>query len=84
MSPGQSYPVYWASSELPQAIQFRPGTGEGYAWSGAVIASEETAGKSWIALYNGMRNAAPGEERRISAYPLKWVFVSASGSIIGI
>lgn len=60
--PGQSYPVYWASAELPQAIQFRPGTSEGYAWSGAVVASEETAGKSWIALYNGMRDAAPGRE----------------------
>ncbi|XP_026191492.1 uncharacterized protein LOC34619192 [Cyclospora cayetanensis] len=58
--PSQSYPVYWASSELPQAIQFRPGMGEGYAWSGAVIASEETAGKSWIALYNGMGDGAPG------------------------
>lgn len=62
--PGQSYPVYFASSELPQAIQFRPGTGEGYAWSGAVVASEETAGKSWIALYNGIRDAAPGKQGR--------------------
>ncbi|CDI73730.1 Vacuolar protein sorting-associated protein 13 family protein, related [Eimeria praecox] len=60
VQPGQSYPVYWASSDLPQAIQFRPGAGDGYAWSGAVVASEETAGKSWIALYNGIRDAAPG------------------------
>ncbi|KAL8430742.1 hypothetical protein ACSSS7_005739 [Eimeria intestinalis] len=60
VSPGESYPVYWVSSELPQAIQFRPGTNEGYAWSGAVVASEETAGKSWIALYNGIHDASPG------------------------
>lgn len=70
MLPGQSHPVYWVNADLPLAIQFRPGTSEGFAWSGAVVASEETAGKSWMAVFNGVRDAAPGEPW------LGWVSVS--------
>lgn len=67
--------MYWASAELPQALQFRPGTNEGFAWSGAVVASEETAGRTWIALYNGMRDSAPGKNSLLLAGVRRPLFI---------
>ncbi|CBZ51235.1 hypothetical protein NCLIV_043020 [Neospora caninum Liverpool] len=60
VKPNSSYPIYWSSADLPFAFQFRPGTTEGYAWSGPIIASEEFAGQNWLVLYNGIGNSAPG------------------------
>ncbi|KEP60384.1 UNVERIFIED_CONTAM: hypothetical protein HHA_291180 [Hammondia hammondi] len=60
VKPNSSYPVYWSSADLPFAFQFRPGTTEGYAWSGPIIASEEFAGQNWLVLYNGISNSTPG------------------------
>ncbi|PFH31994.1 hypothetical protein BESB_019350 [Besnoitia besnoiti] len=60
VKPNTSYPIYWSSPELPFAFQFRPGTTEGYAWSGPIVASEEFAGQNWLVLYNGISNSTPG------------------------
>lgn len=61
VQPNTSFPIYWKSGDLPFAFYFRPGSTEGYAWSGPVIASEEFAGQNWISLYNGISTAPPGK-----------------------
>lgn len=64
VQPNTSFPIYWKSGDLPFAFYFRPGSTEGYAWSGPVIASEEFAGQNWISLYNGISTAPPGNPNK--------------------
>eukprot|EP00921_Rhytidocystis_pertsovi_P013991 GHVQ01022793.1.p1 GENE.GHVQ01022793.1~~GHVQ01022793.1.p1 ORF type:complete len:974 (+),score=57.45 GHVQ01022793.1:182-3103(+) len=54
--PNESRPVVWSTPELRLQFEFRPGLEDGFAWSGPIVASEETAGEHWLALMNGRTN----------------------------
>ncbi|CDJ56151.1 Chromosome III, complete sequence, related [Eimeria maxima] len=50
VKPGETHPVYWPQQELPQHLQFVVGRCSPSGWSGPVVASEETAGRTWVAV----------------------------------
>ena len=70
VQPGETHAVYWPQQELPQQLQFVVGrsnsSSSSSSWSGPIIASEETAGRNWVAVFTREANKAtqPGNKRR--------------------
>ncbi|CDJ27456.1 uncharacterized protein EMH_0086570 [Eimeria mitis] len=61
--PGETHAMYWPQQDLLQQLQFLVGRSNTRGWSGPVVASEETAGRTWVAVSpSGSKGAQPGEE----------------------